>query len=156
MKKLVSLKTLKKRLKNLKKRGKRIVFTNGCFDILHFGHVAYLKKCKDLGDILVVGLNSDSSVKKIKGKTRPINRQAARSAVLSALEFVDYIVIFTGKTPESLIRAVLPSVLAKGGDWKKKNIVGSSFVGSNGGETIVIPFVKGFSTTRILERVRRA
>jgi len=156
MKKLVTLKTLKSCLKNLKKRGKKIVFTNGCFDILHFGHVAYLKKCRALGDILVVGLNSDSSVKKIKGKTRPVNRQIERGAVLSALQFVDYVVIFTEKTPENLIRAISPSILAKGGDWRKKDIVGNSFVKKSGGKTVVIPYIKGFSTTRILERLKHA
>ena len=120
MGKVVTLKTLEKRLKTFRKKRKKIVFTNGCFDILHYGHVAYLKKCKLLGDVLVVGINSDSSVRRIKGHGRPLNGQKERSLVLAALRDVDYVVVFNEETPERLIRAIAPSALAKGGDWTKK------------------------------------
>ena len=156
MSRVITLKALKKRLRTLKAKRKKIVFTNGCFDILHYGHVAYLKKCKALGDVLVVGVNSDSSVRKIKGRGRPVNGQKERSFVLAALRDIDYVVVFNEETPERLIRAIAPSVLAKGGDWTKKNIVGSGFVESTGGKTFVIPFVKGFSTTGILGRIKNA
>lgn len=139
----------------LRRKRKKIVFTNGCFDILHYGHVTYLKKCRRLGDILVIGLNSDSSVRKIKGKGRPVTKEKERAAVLSALEFVDYISVFSEKTPAKLIEAVTPNILAKGGDWRKKDIVGADSVKKHGGRVVTVPFVKGFSTTEILKRLRR-
>ena len=145
-------KNLAKTLSALRSKGKRIVFTNGCFDILHVGHVDYLSKAKHLGDVLVVGLNSDSSVKKIKGKSRPINKESDRAKVLSSLYFVDYITSFNETTPKNLIKKVRPDILVKGGDWKVKDIAGSSFVRSYGGKIKRIPFVKGYSTTSIIER----
>ena len=148
-----SLKNLIKTLSVLKSRGKKIVFTNGCFDILHVGHVDYLSKARRLGDLLVIGLNSDSSVKKIKGKDRPINKESDRAKVLSSLYFVDYITIFSEPTPENLIKKVRPDILVKGGDWKVNDIVGSSFVRSCGGKVKTIPFVKGYSTTSVIERI---
>ena len=150
--KIKDLKNLARTLSALRDKGKKIVFTNGCFDILHAGHVDYLSKAKRLGDILVVGLNSDSSVKKIKGKLRPINKESDRAKVLSSLYFVDYITSFNETTPENLIKKVRPDILVKGGDWKIEDIVGSSFVGSYGGKVRRIPFVKGYSTTSIIEK----
>ena len=156
MKKLKTFAAIRKIAVRLRKEGKKIVFTNGCFDILHYGHVKYLEKCKKLGDILIVGLNSDLSVRKIKGKKRPVTKERERASILSALEFIDYVTIFDDATPKQLIETVSPHVLAKGGDWKKKEIVGSGYVKSLGGRVITIPFVKGYSTTRILSRVKNA
>jgi rfaE bifunctional protein nucleotidyltransferase chain/domain len=146
---------LSKLLPHLRSKGKRIVFTNGCFDILHVGHVDYLSKARSLGDVLVVGLNSDSSVRKIKGKTRPINNERDRAKVLSSLSCVDYISIFSESTPERLIRELKPDILAKGGDWKVKNIVGGEFVRSCGGKVKKIPFVKGYSTTSLIKKIEK-
>jgi len=150
--KIKDLKILAKTLSALRSKGKKIVFTNGCFDILHAGHVDYLSKARRLGDVLVVGLNSDSSVKKIKGKARPINKEPDRAKVLSALYFVDYITSFNETTPENLIKKIRPDILVKGGDWKIEDIAGSSFVRSYGGKIKRIHFVKGYSTTSIIER----
>ncbi len=141
-------------LNQAKKSGKKIVFTNGCFDILHVGHVRYLKKAKALGDILVVGLNSDASVRALKkGPGRPINSEKARSEVLLALRSVDAVIIFAEKTPERLIGKIRPHFLVKGGDWKKKDIVGADFVESYGGKVVCIDFVKGYSTTALLKKI---
>lgn len=134
---------------------KKIVFTNGCFDILHVGHVAYLERARKFGDILVVGLNSDASVRGIKGKSRPINKQADRAKVLAAFYFVDYITIFGDRTPEKLIKKLRPDVLVKGADWKAKEIVGADFVRSCGGKVARIPFIKGHSTTSLAEKLGR-
>jgi len=146
--------TLAKALSRLRVKGKKIVFTNGCFDILHVGHVEYLSKARSLGDILVVGLNSDRSVKSIKGKGRPVNNQKDRAKVLSALYFVDYIIIFNEPTPEKLIRRLKPGILVKGGDWKVRHIAGGEFVKSCGGRVVSLPFVKGYSTTSTIKRMR--
>ena len=140
-------------LSRLRSKGKKIVFTNGCFDILHVGHVDYLSKARRLGDVLVVGLNSDSSVKKIKGKGRPINKEPDRAKVISSLCFVDYIISFNETTPENLIKKVKPDILVKGGDWKTEDIVGGSFVRSYGGKVKNIPFVKGYSTTSFIKKI---
>ena len=138
-----------------RKSGKKVVFTNGCFDILHAGHVRYLQRARSLGDLLVVGLNADASVKKLKGPGRPVNSQTDRAAVLSGLSCVDGVVLFSEPTPLNLIRRVRPDFLVKGGDWKKKDIVGGDFVESNGGQVRSLPFVKGFSTSGILEKIAR-
>jgi rfaE bifunctional protein nucleotidyltransferase chain/domain len=156
MKKLKTFCEIKKIAKKLKKKHKKIVFTNGCFDILHYGHVKYLEKCKKLGDFLVIGLNSDASVKKIKGKSRPVTGEKERAAILAALEFVDFVTLFGDKTPARLIKEVAPDVLAKGGDWRASDIVGADFVKSEGGRVVVIPFIKGYSTTRIIKRTKNA
>ena len=150
--KIKGAKNLVKTLNSLKNKSKRVVFTNGCFDIIHAGHVDYLSRAKRLGDILVVGLNSDSSVRKIKGKNRPINKESDRAKVLSSLYFVDYITIFNETTPENLIKKVRPDILAKGADWKVGDIAGSSFVKKYGGRIKRISFVKGYSTTSIIKR----
>jgi rfaE bifunctional protein nucleotidyltransferase chain/domain len=134
--------------------GKRIVFTNGCFDILHRGHVAYLNEAKKLGDLLVVGLNSDASVKRLKGAERPINNEKDRQYVMSQLKPVDYVEIFTEDTPLSLILRVKPMVLVKGGDWKIDQIVGGKEVVAAGGEVFSLNFVDGYSTTSIIHKIQ--
>lgn len=154
-KKIKKLTELKKVLKKERRDGKRIVFTNGCFDILHLGHVKYLEKAKSFGDILVVGLNSDFSIQKIKGKGRPILDESSRAGILAALECVDYITIFKEGTPYKLIKFLKPDILVKGGDWKKKEIVGGRFVASYGGKVMTVPYIKGYSSSRIIEQIRR-
>lgn len=137
----------------LKRQGKKIAFTNGCFDILHYGHVKYLEQAKGKADILVVGLNSDSSLKKIKGKNRPINKQMGRAGVLSALQAVDFVAIFNAETPRKLIKLIRPDVLIKGGDWKLDDIVGADSVKAAGGRVLTIPYLKGYSTSKLIERI---
>lgn len=137
----------------LRKLNNKIVFTNGCFDILHAGHVTYLEAAKKLGDILIVGLNSDISVRKLKGETRPVNSQVDRGTVLSALRAIDYVIIFDEDTPLKLIEQIMPDILTKGGDYTPNTIVGAEFVQQKGGEVIVIPLVKGKSTTSILQKI---
>jgi len=141
-------------VKKLKQKNKKIVFTNGCFDILHAGHVSYLSKAKSLGDVLVIGLNSDGSVKKLKGKSRPIVAQKNRAILLAALEAVDFVVVFDDPTPLKLIQAIKPDVLVKGGDWKKENIVGSDFVESCGGKVKSLAYIKGLSTRNIISKIQ--
>ncbi len=138
---------------DVKLHHQKIVFTNGCFDVLHFGHVQYLLEAKKLGDLLVVGLNSDASVRRLKGESRPINGEQERAFVLAALAFVDYVVVFEEDTPKELIEVVKPDVLVKGGDYQIENIVGADFVIQNGGTVTTIPFVEGFSSTHILEQL---
>jgi rfaE bifunctional protein nucleotidyltransferase chain/domain len=137
-----------------REKGKKIVFTNGCFDIIHAGHVDYLEKAKSLGDFLVVGLNSDESVKRLKGPTRPVNPVEQRKKVLQALKPVDLVIVFEEDTPERLINEIKPDVLVKGGDWKIENIVGADFVMSYGGKVYTIDFVYDTSTTKIIEKVK--
>jgi rfaE bifunctional protein nucleotidyltransferase chain/domain len=142
-----------------RRRGRRpakIVFTNGCFDIVHKGHVTYLEKARRLGDLLVVALNTDASVKRLKGESRPVNGLADRLEVIAALESVDYVTWFDDDTPLALIQALNPDVLVKGGDWKPAQIVGSDHVLARGGKVRSLPYVEGRSTTRILERARSA
>ena len=135
-------------------RQQKIVFTNGCFDVLHFGHVHYLLEAKELGDILVVGLNSDDSVRRLKGPSRPINGEMERAFVLASLAFVDYVTLFEEDTPENLIKIVRPDVLVKGGDYTIDQIVGADFVMQNGGTVTTIPFVEGYSSTQIIEQLK--
>lgn len=135
-------------------KGKKVVFTNGCFDILHKGHVEYLAQAADLGDFFFLGLNSDRSVKALKGEGRPVNSEQDRATVLAALHFIDAIMIFDEDTPENLIKQVKPNVLVKGGDWKPEQIVGADFVKANGGEVVVIDFVNGYSTTSTIEKIK--
>ena len=136
----------------LKKKGKKIVFTNGCFDIIHVGHTRYLKSARKLGDVLVVAVNSDVSVRGLKGPGRPVNPETDRMEVLSEFPCVDFVVKFNEATPFNVIKAVLPDALVKGGDWPVKNIVGGDFVIKNGGKVINIPFIKGRSTTKIIQK----
>lgn len=142
-----------KLISNWKEQGKRVVFTNGCFDIIHAGHIDYLIKAKALGDKLIVGLNSDLSIKRIKGDKRPIIPQNLRKKVLENLKPVDLVVIFDEDTPENLIKKVKPDILVKGGDWDIKNIVGAKFVQSYGGEVKTIDFVHDISTSKIVEKI---
>ena len=146
-----------KRLCNIwRMKGDRIVFTNGCFDILHRGHVEYLQEAGSLGDRLVIGVNSDASVKRQgKGPERPLNDQDSRAKVLAALRLVDAVVIFDGDTPLALIEAIVPDVLVKGGDWSEDRIVGADVVRKNGGEVRSLKLVDGFSTTALVEKIRR-
>jgi len=145
--------SLKKLLTELSATKKKVVFTNGCFDVLHAGHARYLKKARLLGDLLVVGLNSDSSIRKIKGPARPIVPEKDRAELLSALEAVDYVVIFSDETPIKLIKAIAPDVLVKGADWKNGEIVGEDIVKGRGGRVARIPLAKGRSTTDIIKKI---
>jgi len=131
------------------------VFTNGCFDILHEGHVHLLASCNEFGQRLIVGLNADSSVKELKGPSRPINNQNSRAVILASTQFVDGVIFFYEHTPENLIHAIRPDVLVKGGDWKKDEIIGSNFVESYGGQVKTVPYLKGFSTTEIIARSKK-
>jgi rfaE bifunctional protein nucleotidyltransferase chain/domain len=131
----------------------RIVFTNGCFDLLHLGHVAYLEEASKLGDVLIVGLNSDASVQRLKGPSRPIQPQEARARILAALEFVEAVVVFDEDTPLRLIQRIAPDVLVKGGDYTPETVVGADFVRERGGEVVILPFIPGYSTTGLIERV---
>jgi len=148
--KIIGEKGLLRIVKNLKTRGKRIVFTNGCFDLLHIGHIRYLEKARTLGDILIVGVNSDSSVRILKGPKRPILPVKERAEILSGLGCVDYITIFNEQDPLKLITSLHPHVLVKGGDWIKEQIVGGDMVERSGGRVVIIPFVKGTSTSNLI------
>jgi rfaE bifunctional protein nucleotidyltransferase chain/domain len=138
-----------------KASGKRIVFTNGCFDLLHAGHVHYLEAAKSLGDILVVAINSDRSVRGLKGPSRPINSEQQRAEVLAALASVDYVTLFDEPDPHRLISILKPNILVKGGDWTPETTIGRDIVEGEGGTVIVIPYVEGVSTTEIIDRIQR-
>lgn len=140
-------------IKAWKAEGNKIVFTNGCFDLIHMGHVLYLEEAKRKGDKLIVGVNSDSSVKKLKGIHRPIKDQINRVHILAALESVDMVLIFEENTPLELIQTILPDVIVKGGDWKPSQIVGSDIVLANGGEVLSLHFVEGYSTTALEQKI---
>lgn len=152
--KILSKNALLDRLKVWRREGKSIVFSNGCFDILHRGHVEYLSKAADLGDILVIGLNTDASVKRLKGPSRPVNDEKARAVVLAALQFVDAVVFFDEDTPYNLIKCVQPDVLVKGKDYKAEDIVGYDIVTNSGGRVETIELVEGFSTTKVIEALK--
>jgi rfaE bifunctional protein nucleotidyltransferase chain/domain len=161
--KIVSIQDLSVRVNQLKLNGQRIVFTNGCFDILHVGHATYLSAAKDLGDVLIVGLNTDNSVKQLnKGTDRPINNEISRAFILASLTMVDYVVFFNDSNPLNLIETLIPDVLVKGGDYdpnetnasSKKYIVGSDIVRKNGGRVCIIDLVEGYSTTSILQKIK--
>ena len=151
--KLIDIKTLKARLNALPRQHFRIVFTNGCFDILHAGHIRYLIKARNAGDLLIVGLNSDYSVRRIKGKKRPIIAQDQRAEVLAGLASVDYIIYFDEPDPYQLIKAIIPDILVKGADWSKSDIIGADVVEKNGGRILQIPFEYDVSTSKIIERI---
>ena len=148
--KIKERKTLLRIIKGLKAKGKRIVFTNGCFDLLHIGHIRYLEEAKTLGDVLVVGVNSDSSVRKLKGPKRPILPEEERTETLSGLGCVDYITLFDEIDPLKLITSLQPNVLVKGGDWTKEQTVGREVVERSGGEVVILPFVQGASTSNLI------
>jgi rfaE bifunctional protein nucleotidyltransferase chain/domain len=151
--KIKNINVLCKILDKERKKNKKIVFTNGCFDLIHLGHVTYLNDAKKFGDILVLGLNSDASVKRLKGSARPIFSQKDRAEILASFEFIDYIVIFSEDTPLNIIKKIKPNVLIKGGDYKINDIVGAPFVISMGGAVKTIPFVKDKSTSKMIKNI---
>ena len=155
-KKIIKKENIKKTAENLKKENKKIVFTNGCFDILHVGHVRYLKESAKFGDVLIVGLNSDSSVKKLKGDSRPINNEKDRAEILSALYFVDYIVIFEDSTPEKLLDLIKPDIYTKGADYTLETLPEAKTVLKNGGKVEFINLVQGKSTTNIIKKTQNS
>jgi len=151
--KIKERKNLRKIIEGLKKEGKRIVFTNGCFDLLHAGHVRYLEAAKALGNVLIIGINSDPSVRGLKGPLRPILPLEERAEILSGLGCVDYVTVFDEPTPLELITLIQPHVLVKGGDWTREDVVGRDVVEGSGGEVVILPFVPGSSTTNIIETI---
>jgi len=155
-KKIFSLDELKTQVDSWKKSGEKIVFTNGCFDIVHRGHIEVLARTADFGDKLIIGLNSDNSIKKLKGENRPIVNEKSRALLLASLTFVDVVVLFSEETPINLISTLLPNILAKGGDYDISTIVGHEVVQNNGGEVILVPFVDGFSSTDIIDRIKNS
>ena len=152
--KLKSLKELQIIVSGARQAGQTVVFTNGCFDLLHRGHVHLLREAKAAGDILIVGINSDRSVQSIKGPARPILPETDRIELIAAMEMVDYVVQFDEADPYNVISALKPQVLAKGGDWSADKMIGADVVEREGGQVIVIPYLEGFSTTKIIERIR--
>jgi rfaE bifunctional protein nucleotidyltransferase chain/domain len=154
-KKIQSLRKLKKLIPYFKARRQKVVFTNGCFDLLHYGHVKYLQDAKKKGDVLVVGINSDSSAKRIKGKKRPVVNEKDRLRLVAALESVDYVVLFKEDTPLKIIKFIKPDVLVKGADWNKNNIIGKDFMLSYGGRVSTIKFVKGYSTSNLIKKIAK-
>jgi len=154
MNKIVVREKLKKELDGLRQAGKTIVFTNGCFDILHVGHVRYLREARKLGDVLVLALNSDASVRMIKGDKRPLVPEDERADIMAALEAVNYVILFDDPTPQGLIEYLGPHVLVKGGDWTEAAIAGADFVKAAGGRVVTIPLTEGRSTTNIVEKIR--
>ncbi|MBO0724055.1 MAG: D-glycero-beta-D-manno-heptose 1-phosphate adenylyltransferase [Blastocatellia bacterium] len=155
MTKILSLDQLLWERARLRREGRRVVFTNGCFDLIHPGHIRYLQEARRLGDALIVALNSDRSVRELKGDKRPILDQGERAEVMAALGCVDYVTIFDESTPRAIIAALLPDVLVKGGDWGLDRIVGRDEVEAAGGEVLSLPFVEGCSTTDLIERIVR-
>ena len=156
MNKILDNQELLSERERLRREGKRVVFTNGCFDLLHPGHVRYLKEARALGDVLIVALNSDASVRRLKGEGRPIMNEGERGEVMAALESVDYVTVFDEETPRELIAVLLPDVLVKGGDWPVEQIVGREEVESAGGTTLSLPYIEGSSTTSIIQRILRS
>lgn len=152
--KLLDGEKLAKWLEDCRKNGNKIVFSNGCFDILHRGHVEYLSKAAAFGDVMIIGLNTDASVKRLKGPSRPVNDEKSRAFVLAGLEFVSAVVLFDEDTPYNLIKTVQPDVLVKGSDYKPENIVGYDIVTAKGGKVETIDLVEGFSTTKTIEKMR--
>lgn len=153
--KIKSREALKTQIKSWQSEGHKVVFSNGCFDIVHLGHIDYLEKARTMGDKLVIGLNSDTSVRKLKGPDRPINDEYARSRMLAALEFVDGVTLFGEETPKDLIEYLIPDVLVKGSDYDVKDIVGADTVIENGGEVKTIDLVEGFSTSNLIEKIKK-
>jgi rfaE bifunctional protein nucleotidyltransferase chain/domain len=153
--KIYTLSDLKIQTDKWKEKGDKIVFTNGCFDLVHRGHVEVLANTADLGDRLVIGLNSDISIQELKGKNRPIIDENSRAILLASLQFVDAIVLFSQETPEKLIETIIPNILVKGGDYKVTEIAGHKVVLENGGEVILFPRINGFSTTNIVDKIKK-
>ncbi len=155
MNKIVTKEHLREQLREIRREQKTIVFTNGCFDILHVGHVRYLREAKKLGDVLVLALNSDASVRTIKGEKRPLVPEEERADIMAALACIDYVVIFSEPTPQGLIEYLQPDILVKGGDWTEDAIAGADFVKAAGGRVVTIPLTVGKSTTNIVEKIRQ-
>jgi D-beta-D-heptose 7-phosphate kinase/D-beta-D-heptose 1-phosphate adenosyltransferase len=155
MNKILERNALKDKLEALRKKGKKIAFTNGCFDILHVGHVRYLREAKKTADVLVLALNSDSSVRSLKGEKRPLMNEKERAEILAALEFIDFVTIFEELTPLELINYLKPDILIKGGDWPEEKVVGREEIKKWGGRVAIIPEVEGKSTTNIVEKIRK-
>ena len=153
--KILSKNNLKSQLAIWRFQNKKIVFTNGCFDIIHAGHIDYLSKARDLGDVLFIGLNTDDSVRRLKGENRPVNDENARAIALAAMQFVDAVVLFDEDTPYELIKLVKPDILVKGSDYKPEDIVGADIVLAKGGKIKTINFLEGYSTSGIIERIRK-
>ncbi len=153
--KIFTLQTLQAQLKRWRLQNKKIVFTNGVFDILHEGHIASLSEAATHGSILIVGVNADASVKRLKGESRPVNNQNSRALLLAALLITDAVIIFEEDTPHHLITSILPDVLVKGGDYTIDTIVGAKEVTANGGQVIIAPILQGFSTTAIIEKMKK-
>jgi D-glycero-beta-D-manno-heptose 1-phosphate adenylyltransferase len=153
--KICSWESLKRQCNVWRFKGKKIVFTNGCFDLLHLGHIEYLSAAADLGDVLIVGLNTDDSVRKIKGNHRPVTNEHSRSVLLASLFFVDAVVLFNEETPYELIKMIRPDILVKGKDYLVKDIVGHDIVEANGGKIITVELTKGYSTSKIEEHILR-
>ena len=154
--KLKSLEEIKAIVVGARNNGKRVAFTNGCFDLLHRGHVHVLRAARACADLLIVGINSDQSVKQIKGPARPVLPESDRCELVGAMEMVDFVVLFNEPDPYSLISAIRPDVLVKGGDWNTDKIIGGDLVEKAGGEVVVVPYIKGFSTTEIVERIKNS
>ena len=154
--KIYLLEGLKDQVDSWKESGEKVVFTNGCFDIVHRGHIEVLARTADLGNRLIIGLNSDQSIQVLKGENRPIENENSRTILLASLSFVDAVVLFSEETPLNLISTLKPDVLAKGGDYKIETIVGHKIVQNNGGQVIVVPFVDGFSSTNIIDKIKNA
>ncbi len=152
--KIIDRKRLPDFMARLRAKRKKVVFTNGCFDILHLGHIDYLEKARQLGDVLAIGLNTDQSVNKLKGPGRPINNEHARARLLAAMAFVDVVILFDDPTPESLISQVRPDVLVKGDDYNMENIVGAKFVKDIGGKVVTLQLVEGYSTTELIKKIK--
>ena len=151
--KILDIEVLKKHIASLKVKGETIVFTNGCFDIIHSGHIHTLSEAKALGTKLIVGINSDASVKRLKGEKRPVLSEDERALIVAALSFVDFVILFEEDTPFNLIKNITPTILVKGGDYKIEEIVGADIVLNNGGSVEMIPFLSGFSTTNTIEKI---
>jgi len=153
--KIRSASEARKKVAAWKSRGEKVVFTNGCFDILHLGHVDYLEKARNLGDRLIVGLNTDSSVSRYKGANRPVQDENSRARVMSSLQFVDMVVLFDEDTPKELITSLVPDVLVKGSDYLAENIVGADVVKKAGGEVKTLDFIAGYSTSKVIEKIKK-
>jgi rfaE bifunctional protein nucleotidyltransferase chain/domain len=155
MDKILTWEALKREVERLQSEGKKVSFTNGCFDILHVGHVQYLREARKAGDLLILGLNSDASVRAIKGEKRPLVPQGERAEVVASLEMIDYVTLFDETTPLALIEYLRPDLLVKGGDWKEESVVGRDAVRSWGGRVVIVPMTEGVSTTNIVEKILR-
>ena len=154
--KLKSLEEIKAIVVEARTNGKKVAFTNGCFDLLHRGHVHVLRAARACADLLIVGINSDQSVKQLKGPKRPVLPESDRCELLGAMEMVDFVILFTEPDPYNLISAIRPDVLVKGGDWNTEKIIGADMVEEAGGRVVVVPYMKGFSTTEIIERIKNS